>query len=247
MLLCLSISQGWKTRQVDFDNAFIQAAIDLPEVYDVRCPAGFDSPDHNEPVILRLNKSLYGLVQAPMLYYNHLKSGLKACGLEPSEQDPCMFIGRGMVALSYVDDVLWFGPDLDEIDKVIQELKNAGMPLTIEQDEAYAFLGVDIVPMSKVTFESSDEGYYMSQTGLIDKVLKAVGMTDSRQKRTPASSTPLGTDAKGHGFQGDWDYARVVGMLLYLASNSRPDIQFAVHQCARFTHNPKVSHGDAVK
>ncbi len=36
-------------------------------------------------------------------------------------------------------------------------------------------------------------------------------------------------------------------MLLYLSSNSRPDIQFAVYQCARFTHNPKHSHADAVK
>jgi hypothetical protein len=83
----------------------------------------------------------------------------------------------------------------------------------------------------------------MSQTGLIEKVLKIFGMIDSKQKRTPASSTPLGTDAKGHAFQGDWDYARVVGMLLYLSSNSPPDIQFAIHQW----HNPKASHGEAVK
>ena len=36
-------------------------------------------------------------------------------------------------------------------------------------------------------------------------------------------------------------------MLLYLSSNTRPDIQFAVHQCARFSHNPKKSHGQAIK
>ena len=29
--------------------------------------------------------------------------------------------------------------------------------------------------------------------------------------------------------------------------NTRPDIQFAVHQCARFNHNPKKSHFNAVK
>ena len=29
--------------------------------------------------------------------------------------------------------------------------------------------------------------------------------------------------------------------------NTRPDIQFAVHQCARFTPNPKESHKWAIK
>jgi hypothetical protein len=36
-------------------------------------------------------------------------------------------------------------------------------------------------------------------------------------------------------------------MLLYISSNSRPDIQFAVHQVARFSHCPKKSHAQAVK
>ena len=36
-------------------------------------------------------------------------------------------------------------------------------------------------------------------------------------------------------------------MLLYLSSNTRPDIQFAVHQVARFSHCPKQSHGQAIK
>ena len=36
-------------------------------------------------------------------------------------------------------------------------------------------------------------------------------------------------------------------MLLYLSNNSRPDIQFAVHQCARFNHSPRNSHAKAVK
>ena len=35
-------------------------------------------------------------------------------------------------------------------------------------------------------------------------------------------------------------------MLMYLASNSRPDIAFSVHQCARFTHAPRATHGDAI-
>ena len=36
-------------------------------------------------------------------------------------------------------------------------------------------------------------------------------------------------------------------MLTYLASSSRPDIIFAVHQTSRFSNNPKESHGKAIK
>ena len=41
-------------------------------------------------------------------------------------------------------------------------------------------------------------------------------------------------------------YASVIGMMLYLVSNTITDISFAVHQCARFTHNTKASHETAV-
>jgi hypothetical protein len=40
---------------------------------------------------------------------------------------------------------------------------------------------------------------------------------------------------------------KVLFLLLYLASNSRPDIAIAVHQAAHFTHNPKAPHAKAIK
>lgn len=45
----------------------------------------------------------------------------------------------------------------------------------------------------------------------------------------------------------DWIYASVIGMIMYLASNSLPDIMFYVHQCSRFTHSPKKIHENSVK
>ncbi|KAL7554030.1 hypothetical protein ACHAWF_017894 [Thalassiosira exigua] len=36
-------------------------------------------------------------------------------------------------------------------------------------------------------------------------------------------------------------------MLGYLQGTLRPDISMAIHQCARFNSNPKLSHGQAVK
>jgi hypothetical protein len=72
-------------------------------------------------------------------------------------------------------------------------------------------------------------------------------MQDCNATKTPASSTPLGSDVDGAPFNEKWEYASVVGMLMFLANNSRPDIAYATHQCARFTHAPKDSHALAVK
>ena len=87
----------------------------------------------------------------------------------------------------------------------------------------------------------------MTQTGLIEKVIKYCGMSNASKKTTPAACEPLGTDKFGAPFKEDWSYPAVVGMLLYLSSNTRPDIQFAVHQVARFSHCPRHSHAQAVK
>ena len=92
---------------------------------------------------MKLNKSLYGLVQAPLYWYNHLKNALENKGFKASKQEPCMFYGRGMVVLCYVDDCLFFGPDQGQIDEFIKELKDSGMALTVE-DDVYAFLGVKL-------------------------------------------------------------------------------------------------------
>jgi hypothetical protein len=138
-----------------------------------------------------------------------------------------------------VDDCLFFGPDQNKIEAFIQELQDDGMQLTKEED-AFHFLGVEVV--------THDDGRIeLLQKGLTAKVLKTLGMENCNPKRTPAANIPLGTDAEGDPFDEEWSYPSVVGMLLYLSSNSRPEIQFSVHQCARFMHSPRASHAEAVK
>ena len=72
-------------------------------------------------------------------------------------------------------------------------------------------------------------------------------MTNCSAQSTPANIKPLGTDPDGDPPTEPWSYASIIGKLNYLANNTRPDIAFATHQCARFTHRPKRSHEIAVK
>eukprot|EP00957_Ditylum_brightwellii_P168917 12857045-Ditylum_brightwellii.AAC.1 len=63
----------------------------------------------------------------------------------------------------------------------------------------------------------------------------------------PLEVAKLPVDVDGPGPQECWSYSSVVGMLLYCACITCPDIAMAVHQCARYSHNPWICHKKAVK
>ena len=235
LLLVLSIIEGLQSVQVDYNNAFAQATLD--EDIFVEIPKGFEPKEGPPDQVLKLQKTLYGLVQAPRAFYEHLGKNLSKRGFRPSEHDPCLWLHEDMVCLVYVDDCIFSAKDKSKIDVMLKDLSK-DLELTIEGDVS-AFLGIQI--------EKTAGGFKLTQPGLIKRVIEATGLQDANPDHTPAANVPLGTDTEGELCNEDWEYASVVGMLMFLAQNSRPDIAFATHQCARFTHAPKASHAKAVK
>ena len=247
MLTILALQNNWSIKQIDFSNAFVQAPmkrdvyVSLPQLF-----TEFDGIPAAE-LCMKLHKSLYGMREAPRLWHDHLAKALVKAGFRQSPHDSGVFYDKGMALAIYVDDVLFFGPSAEAMDPVIKELQLEGFELKIEkdaQDKTYDFLGVHIEK-----FKSADGQEYikMTQHGLIKKFLETVGMTDCNPKDSPCNVQPLGTDKNGKRHFEPWDYASAVGMLMYLSGNAYPEIQFAVHQCARFSHAPRHSHAMAVK
>ena len=68
----------------------------------------------------------------------------------------------------------------------------------------------------------------MTQKGLINKIIETAGMTDCNPSWTPALTTPLGTDPNGEPMDELWNYRFIIGILLYLTTNTRPDCTLAV-------------------
>ena len=54
--------------------------------------------------VLKLNSSLYGLKKASANWYEMLSAGLESRGFLPSKVDPCVFIGKDAIIITYVDD-----------------------------------------------------------------------------------------------------------------------------------------------
>ena len=237
MLMILSIKLNLCTKQVDYTAAFVQAPI-TEEVY-VEPPRGFPLVGNK---VLKLCRCLYGLKQAPRNWFNHLKTQLKKCDLKQSNLDPCLFLGKDVICLVYVDDCLLYAPKEEYIDSLLNKLKvDCELDLNVE-DNVAGFLGVLVKRHEDGTLE-------LTQSGLIDRILKTLGLDPSASTatRTPTEGRALGSHADGEPCQEPFSYPSVIGMLMYLSANSRPDLAYAVHQCARFTHSPKRAHEQALK
>jgi histone deacetylase 1/2 len=159
-----------------------------------------------------------------------------------SKYNPCLFVSDTVVCLCYVDDCLFFSRDGSNIDAVIESLRQPE-PMTFDlniEDDVAGFLGI-------LMKKKDDGSIELIQMGLIDRILKVIGLEDSHVKSMPSDIKALGKDENDEWCSEPWSYASVVGMMMYLSSNSRPDIAYAIHSCARFTHCPKKVHEKALK
>ena len=140
----------------------------------------------------------------------------------------------------YVDDTGIAAKDPEAIDQLIASLRSKGFELTKEGSFS-EFLGI------KFDKDEATGLIHLSQKGLIKKIIQATNMKDCNPNWTPASQVALAKDTDGEPMDKQWSYPSIIGMLLYLSMNTRPDITFAVSQAARFTHSPKKGHAAAIK
>ena len=248
LALILSLLGNLKSRQIDYVNAYTQAPADC-DIF-MAIPAGFSVTNDgstlefsrtpstkNSLYVLRIKKNMYGLKQAGNNWFDSLKASLIHLEFCQSDYDPCLFIRCNCLILVYVDDCLIFGKSDKTLDNVITALDN-DFVLT-SQGSVGAYLGIDI--------KRTPHGYIeLTQTGLINKIITACGLQDQSDEHTIPATTILTADPSGPPREHHWNYRSLIGMLNYLASSTRPDIAFAIHQCARFTTTPRRIHELAI-
>jgi hypothetical protein len=181
---------------------------------------------------------MYGLKQAGNNWLDTLKESLITRGFKQSSIDPCLFIRSNCIIVVYVDDCLLFTKSDAVLDSIIASLQSE-FNLTTEGDVG-AFLGVDI-------HHNADGFLELLQPGLINKIISFCSLdSESNQHKTPSTEI-LHEDSSGPDREHTWNYRSMIGMLTYLSTSTRPDIAFAVHQCARFCTSPKRSHELAIR
>jgi hypothetical protein len=239
LILVLSLLLNLKSRSIDFTLAFTQAPIDAPTYLDL--PTSFSVEGDPDDFVLELKKTLYGLRQTGLNWFDTLRQQLLSLGFWQSVLDPCCYFRDDLILLCYVDDCLLFCPDDSKITNLVQELKRTFI-LEYQGDVA-AYLGIDVAK----TFIDTKPQFKLSQPHLIQCIIASIGLKDSRLHDTPAEpGKPLTKDYDGPDRAYNWSFRSMIGMLNYLCG-TRPDILYSVHQCSRFYNNPRLSHEKAVK
>jgi histone deacetylase 1/2 len=240
-LLALCQIHGLESRSIDFVLAFPQAELDV-EVY-MELPLGFDFEGiSKKKYVLKLEKNLYGLKQAAHNWYEHLKQGLINRDFKQSSSDPCLYLKDDAIILVYCDDCIIFSKKKSVIEQIIKSLKEGPEQYVLtDEGDVNKYLGVEITDHKNGTYE-------LSQPYLIERLLSVVKIDETvNAKPTPATTPLLHKDLEGLERKTGWSYRQIIGMLGYLQGSTRPDISMAVHQCARFSNDPKLSHERAVK
>jgi Reverse transcriptase (RNA-dependent DNA polymerase) len=239
LLLVLALMYGWTTIQIDFILAYPQAEVECP-LY-MKIPKGFtiQNGDRNTHV-LRILRNLYGQKQAGRVWNQHLHRKLLELGWVQSIADDCVYYKGNVLFVVYVDDGILLSPSPENVRKCLEQM-HQHFKIT-EEGDLCDYVGVNIE-------KKNDGTIHMTQPQLIKGIIKELNFNrGTKPTKIPAYSTSIlsaGTDSPPH--KADWNYRRIIGKLNFLEKSCRPEIACAVHQCARFSANPKTNHTDAVK
>ena len=141
----------------------------------------------------------------------------------------------------YVDDCIIVSKTKEEADAIFNYLINKGLKI-IDERAMGEYLGI-------VVTHGEDVSFRISQLHLIDRIIESIsGMKYARSSTIPASVDVILTKNVNEEIRKEHsNYRSSIVMLNYLVNCTHPNILFSVHQCARFFHDPRHRHEQAVK
>ncbi|SGY55017.1 BQ5605_C006g03949 [Microbotryum silenes-dioicae] len=235
-LIALAAANGYHVHQADVNKAYLHGKLDKP-LY-MRVPQGIDLPGK----ILKLSKSIYGLCQAGTIWNAEIDSTLCSLGYIPTKSNICIYRrdhdGHSHYIALYVDDLLLVGPSVAKIDQVLDALE---LIYGIKRlSPAEYILGIQVK-------HGQDGSITLSQERYLRDLLDKFRLGNAKPASIPmqpgvvldfqdAFATP----------QDRTRYLQAIGLLMYAAVGTRPDIAYVVAYLARFSQQPSPAHWTAI-
>jgi len=102
-----------------------------------------------------------------------------------------------------------------------------------DMGEANLILGIKI--------RKTNNGFSLSQSHYIEKILKKFNYFDVLRVRTPYDPSIHLTKNKGSSVS-QTKYTKIIGSVVFSMHYTRPDITYTVSRLRRYTHNPSKEH-----
>lgn len=198
-------------------------------------PLGFkDAKKKNQ--VCRLKKSLYGLKQSPMVWFERFNSIVKKVGYNQEQSDQMMFFKHSsdrkiVILVIYVDNIILTTNDeakMINLNNALSrefEIKNLGA--------LRYFLSIEV---ARISSEIS-----VSQWKYVFDLLEEIGMVECRPVDTPMEHNGKLNDEEENPLVAKGQYQRLVGKLIYL-SHTKLDIAFPISVISRFMQTPIEEH-----
>ena len=242
MFLAMAAAKDEELRHFDAEQAFLKADIDK-EIY-IEIPEEFQKLPG---AVGRLNKAIYGLVQAGRCWKNKFCDDMTAIGFEQAKADPCVFrkVVDGeaeMVVVVHVDDILAHAKDQAMMDRFVAELVQK-FKLKDMGDAGY-YMGCHITWNRKASELKFDQHLYVESMVKRFDVKKATKIPAASGVPTLSNADePWNPEEKEE--MRKFPYREAVGALMRTATMTRPDVACAVRAVARFFENPGPAHKKA--
>jgi hypothetical protein len=185
--------------------------------------------------VLKLNKSLYRLKQAPRAWNARLDLELKALGFQKSTVEHAVYkrgTGDSLLLIGvYVDDLIICGPNSLKITEFKDQMKNTFSMSDLGLLSYY--LGMEV--------KQEKNHITICQKAYAAKIVEMCNMTRCNPVDTPMEQGVKLSTAKPGTELDATRYRSVIGSLRYLV-NTRPDIAYAVGIASRFMEAPAKEH-----
>lgn len=217
-------------KHLDVKSAYLYGTLS-EEIY-MRQPPGLVTKERAYQVC-RLRKSIYGLKQAARVWHQTITQILKELGFDQCGSDSCLYrkrlaSGGWIYLLLYVDDILVTCVQEEEI-TIIERALQKKIQIT-RLGEITCFLGIRV--------RKDENGIYsLSQENFIRKLVKRYRKEGAKGSKYPMDPSYFKLSLNGTKLSDNEEYHSLIDSLLYLATNSRPDIAACVGILSR-----KISH-----
>jgi len=240
VIIALGALAGAEIHQLDVKAAFLNGV--LPSAVYIEQPLSHIKGDATRKV-LRLKKALYGLVEAPRLWYETLSKAMASEGFKRATEDPCLYYrwkGDDLTLVGvFVDDFLMFSTNK----KQLEETKKALAKKFKTKDMGLARWVLEMRIQQTPEYKILDQSQYAKEVlKKYEDDIKKAGV-HKRIPRTPLLRGQTFVKNTGQASESEISkYRSAVGSLAHLAIGSNPVMTYAMSALSRHLSNPSEEH-----